>query len=288
MDSMTGYSHIEGSTSQFSYTVEIKSLNSKFLESYVNMPRLLSQEESPLNDLLREKFVRGKIELSIDLYDWAESKAVKVDVDLMKKYYMALSAFKKESKASESFSLDSLLAMDGVVQRGRSSISAQSLATLHKAVDGGVKKALLMRKEEGKSIEKDLLCCVGVIESNLAEIKKVAAFSSKDRFNMLKERIEKVMGGPVEDARLYSEVAMYADRVDINEEIIRLTDHIRKFRETAKEKGQVGKKLDFIAQEMFREANTIGSKTPSSDIAHRAVEIKNNIEKIREQCRNVV
>ena len=80
----------------------------------------------------------------------------------------------------------------------------------------------------------------------------------------------------------------FADRIDINEEMSRLSDHMRKFRETAKEKGQIGKKLDFIAQEMFREANTIGSKTPSSDIAHRAVEIKNNIEKIREQCRNVV
>ena len=288
MDSMTGYSHIEGTTPQFSYTVELKSLNSKFLESYVNLPRLLSQEEQPFNDLLREKFIRGKVELSIDLYDWAESKSVRVDVELMKKYYTALTSFRKQAKATESFSLDSLLAMDGVVQRGRSSISSQSLSAIRKAVDGGIKKALLMRKEEGKSIEKDLLQCVSVIESNLSEIRKAAAFSSKDRFNLLKERIEKLMGAQVDDTRLYSEVAVYADKIDINEEMTRLSDHIRKFRETAKEKGQIGKKLDFIAQEMFREVNTIGSKTPSSDIAHRAVEIKNNIEKIREQCRNVV
>ena len=133
-----------------------------------------------------------------------------------------------------------------------------------------------------------LFTMLAVIETNLSEIRKSAAFSSKERFNLLKERIEKIMSTQMDDTRLYSEVAVYADKIDINEEMTRLSDHIRKFRETAKEKGQIGKKLDFIAQEMFREANTIGSKTPSSDIAHRAVEIKNNIEKIREQCRNVV
>ncbi|HEY1405979.1 MAG TPA: YicC/YloC family endoribonuclease [Spirochaetota bacterium] len=288
MESMTGYSHIEGSTSQFSYTVEIKTLNSKFLEIFVNLPKILSQEDSPINELLREKFTRGKVELSIDLYDWAESRAVNVNTDLMKLYYTALSSFKKEVRASETFSLDTLLSLDGVVQRGRSAISAQSRSALLKAVEGGIKKALAMRKDEGKALEKDLLQCVAVIEKNLIEIKKEAAFSSKERFDKLKERIEKVMGGTIEDSRLFAEVALYADRVDINEEITRLSDHIRKFRETAKEKGQIGKKLDFIAQEMFREANTIGSKTPSSSVAHRSVEVKNNIEKIREQCRNVV
>jgi uncharacterized protein (TIGR00255 family) len=288
MESMTGYSHIEGSTSQFSYSIECRALNSKFLETYVNAPKVLSQEEAPFLEILKERFSRGKIELSIDIYDWLESRAVNVNMDLMERYYRSLVDFRRRVNANESFSLDTLLSLDGVVQRGRSSITPQSLTSVRKAVDGAVKKALLMRKDEGKALERDLLSCVSSIEKDLAEIKKKSAFSSKERYKKLCERVEKIGSHVTDDTRLYAEIALYADRIDINEEITRLTDHIRKFRETTKEKGQIGKKLDFIAQEMFREANTIGSKTPSSDVSHLTVNIKNNIEKIREQCRNVV
>jgi uncharacterized protein (TIGR00255 family) len=287
MESMTGYAHMEGKTPQFSFTVEVKSLNSKFQEIYINVPKVLSHEEYEINDFVKKEFTRGKVELSIDVYDWTEPRAVSVNEPALEKYYKGLVAFRKKIKAQEDFSLDSLLLLDGVVQKGKSGISDQSVAIIKKSVGTTLKKVTLMRREEGKALEKDLLSSASSIEKNLAKVGKLTEFSSKERFDKLKERIDRISPG-IEDSRLYSEVALYADRIDINEEITRLTDHLKKFHDTAKEKDQVGKKLDFIAQEMFREANTIGSKTASSEVSHLCVEIKNNIEKIREQCRNVV
>jgi uncharacterized protein (TIGR00255 family) len=288
MESMTGYAHSEGKAPQFSFAVEIRSLNSKYQEVFINFPKSLSSEEQEIGELIKKSFPRGKIEVSLDLYDWIVSREVSINEDALARYYKGINAFRKKMKAKESFSLDTLLTLDGVVQKGRNGINDASLAVIKKGIESAVKKTLAMRKAEGKALEKDLLTSVATIENNLAEIKKLTAFSSQERFEILKERIEKLMQSSADSARLYTEVAMYADKIDINEEISRLTDHIRKFRETAKESGQIGKKLDFVAQEMFREANTIASKSVSTEVSHLSVEIKNCIEKIREQCRNVV
>jgi uncharacterized protein (TIGR00255 family) len=288
MDSMTGFAHREGKTPQFAFTVQIRSLNSKYQEIYVNLPKQLSGEEQDLTVLLRDAFTRGKVELSVDIYDWTTAREVSVNEDALERYYRSLVSFRKKLKTDAPFSLDTLLSLDGVVQKERNGISEASLAAVKKGVDAAIKAAGVMRKNEGKALEKDLLSSVASIEKGLSEIKKLSAFSSKERFDIIKDRISKLMQGTPDDARLYTEVALYADRIDINEEISRLTDHIRKFRETVKETGQIGKKLDFIAQEMFREANTIGSKSVNTVMSHHTVEIKNYIEKIREQCRNVV
>ncbi|MGL4368520.1 MAG: YicC/YloC family endoribonuclease [Spirochaetota bacterium] len=288
MESMTGYAHVEGSTAQFSYSVEIKSLNNKYLETYINLPRSLVQEEQFFGELLKKYFSRGKLEFSIDIYDWAENRSVSVNTALLKKYYDELCSFRKKEGAEESFSLDSLLSLDGVVQKGRSSIAPVSLSVIKKSAEAAIKKSVEMRKEEGAALLKDLLFCVQVIADSLDHVKKKSVFSPKEKCERLKERIGKLSASVPDENRLYAEIALLADRIDINEEITRLDDHIKKFRATAKEKGQIGKKLDFIAQEMFREANTISSKTASSEVSHLCVEIKNNIEKIREQCRNVV
>ena len=288
MESMTGYAREEGSSAQFSFSVEIKSLNNKFLETYINLPRILSSEEPFFADLLKKYFSRGKIELSVDVFDWIGARAVSIDTALMQRYYDELVAFKKKSGATESFSLDLLIGLDGVVQKGRTSVSAQSLAALKKAVESAMKKTMTMRKEEGKALEADLLSSLGNIAVCLEEVRKRSQFSSTERFEILKTRVSKITAALPDENRLYSEVALLADRIDINEEITRLEDHLKKFRSTAKEKDQIGKKLDFIAQEMVREANTIASKTTDSAVSHLSVEIKNNIEKIREQCRNVV
>ena len=288
MESMTGYARAEGSTPQFSYSIEIKSLNNKYLETYVNLPRSLSSEELYFVELLKKHFVRGKVELGVELFGWSAARGSSIDNELLKRYCDELSAFRKKNRIEEGFSLDAVLSLDGVVQKGRSSISPQSLSALKKAVENAAKTAIAMRKAEGKALETDLLGCVQTIADHLEKVKLKSKFAPAERVELLKARLSKISGVMADDNRLYAEVALLADRIDINEEITRLEDHIRKFRSTAKEKGQIGKKLDFIAQEMFREANTIASKTTDSDVSHLSVEIKNNIEKIREQCRNVV
>lgn len=288
MESMTGYSHVEGSTGQFSFSVELKTLNSKYNEVFVNLPRSLSAEEGPIIDLLKKRLVRGKIELGVDVYDWSDSRSTRINSVLLQEYYKDICTFRKKFAPDEVFTLDSLISLDGIVKKGRSSITPQSRTALLTAVDNAIAKTIIMRKSEGKALGKDILSHVSAIEKDLTAIRSKSKTAGSAQFEKLKARIEKASGASIEDSRIYAEVAVYADRADISEEISRLTDHIRKFRECAREDGQIGKRMDFLAQEMFREANTIGSKTPSTEISHLAVNIKMSIEKIREQSRNVV
>jgi uncharacterized protein (TIGR00255 family) len=288
MDSMTGYAFLEKSTEQFSYSVELKSLNSRYLEIYVNVPKIIKNEENELHNLLKQRFGRGKLELNIDIFDWVVTKPIAINADMIKKYYRELRHVHKELGIVEPLRFESVLKLDGISQRDRSAISRTSRADIYGTISRVIEKALEMRKKEGAAIRKDLMKLVAEINAHTGAIKAASKNSAREKKEALKKRLEGVIGSKVEDVRLYTEIAILADKLDINEEIIRLKDHIQKFNAMMKGGDQIGKKLDFLAQEMFREVNTIGSKSGNSEIAHMVVDIKNHIEMIREHCRNVV
>ncbi len=288
MDSMTGYAFLEKSTEQFSYSVELKSLNSRYLEIYVNIPKIIKNEENELHNLLKQRFGRGKLELNIDIFDWVVSKPIVINSEMIKKYYRELNHVHKELGIGEPLRFESVLKLDGISQRDRSAISGTSRSDIYGTINKVIEKAIEMRHKEGAAIRKDLAKLVSEIAGHIGVIKTATKNSAKDKKEALKKRIENVAGSKVDDVRLYTEIAILADKLDINEEIIRLKDHIQKFNGMMKAGDQVGKKLDFLAQEMFREVNTIGSKSNNSEIAHMVVDIKNHIEMIREHCRNVV
>lgn len=288
MDSMTGYAFLEKSTEQFSYSVELKSLNSRYLEIYVNVPKIIKNEENELHNLLKQRFGRGKLELTIDIFDWVVSKPIAINSEMIKKYYRELHRVHRELGVSEPLRFESVLKLDGISQRDRSAISRTSRSDIYATISRVVDRALEMRKKEGAAIRKDLTKLVSEIGSHTGAVKNAAKNSVKDKKEALKKRIENAAGSKVDDVRLYTEIAILADKLDINEEIIRLKDHIQKFNAMVKAGGQIGKKLDFLAQEMFREVNTIGSKSNNAEIAHTVVDMKNHIEMIREHCRNVV
>ena len=288
MESMTGYAFLEKSTDQFSYSVEIKSLNSRFLEVYVNVPRIIKNEENELHGLLKQRFSRGKLELNIDIFDWNVSKPIAINANMIKKYYRELRQIHKECGAKEPFRFESVLSLEGISQRERSMISRTSRADIYATIGKVIDRAIDMRRKEGAAIRKDLSTLVSGIAKHLGGIKSLARDAARSKKEALRGRIEALAGTKVDDVRLYTEIAVLADKLDINEEIIRLRDHIQKFGALMKSGEQIGKKLDFIAQEMFREVNTIGSKSNSAEIAHLVVDIKNQIEMIREHCRNVV
>jgi uncharacterized protein (TIGR00255 family) len=288
MESMTGYAFLEKSTDQFSYSVEIKSLNSRYLEIYVNVPRIIKNEENELHGLMKQRFTRGKIELNIDIFDWNVSKPISINVEMIKKYYRELRQVHRDCGAEGQFRFESILALEGISQRERSMISRASRADIYATIGKVADRTIEMRRKEGAAIRKDLAGLVSEIGKNLGAIKFRAKDASREKKEILKKRIETLAGAKVDDIRLYTEIAILADKLDINEEIIRFRDHIKKFGAMMKSGEQTGKKLDFISQEMFREVNTIGSKSNSSEIAHLVVDIKNRIEMIREHCRNVV
>ncbi len=287
MESMTGYAVVEKTTEQFSFSVEIKSVNSKYIETYLNLPRFMKDDEYEIELLLKKRYVRGKIELSIDVHDWLESRPVMINRQLLKKYYREVSAATDELGAKDRFSIDALLSLDGVVQKERSTLSDRSRSDIFAGIDLAVEKHIKMRLREGGATRKDLLKSLASISRSLARIEKLSKNVSRALYDKLCASLEQLMKTRPEDTRLYTEVAILADKQDINEEVQRLRDHIDKFRQLAGGEGQTGKQLDFLAQEMFREINTISSKSASSEIAHLVVETKNSIDKIREQCRNI-
>ena len=289
MESMTGYAFVEKSSEQFSFSVEIRSLNSRYLETYVNIPRILRNEENDLTRVLKDSFSRGKLELNIEIFDWVDTKPVSLNRDLIMKYYRELLDIHKTLKVPEPFGFDSVLGLEGILNRERSFLTAKSKKDIYSTLEQVVKKAIDMRKKEGQIIRHDINNSLKEISSNLSSIKKLAKDLVAAKQNLLQKRLQALSGGEADTQRLYTEVAILADKLDINEEIVRLTDHLQKYKSVMKEDGtQIGKKLDFIAQEMFREINTIASKSNSSEISHMVVDVKNHIDKIREHCRNIV
>ncbi|MBN2079377.1 MAG: YicC family protein [Spirochaetes bacterium] len=288
MESMTGYAFLEDSTGEFSYSVELKSLNSRYLEVYVNLPRVIRQEEPGLHALLKKRFIRGKIELYVDFYDWTIERPAGINGAVVKKYYSELKRIMKELGLAGLPPLESVLSLEGVSHRERTAVSKKSRDRLFAGIEKAVGKAQEMRRREGLAVKKDLAERTAELSKRIASIKGLAAQSSKEKKANLLKRLEALAGSKIDDTRYLAEVAILADRIDVNEEIVRFRDHLRKFNALMKGGGQAGKKLDFIAQELFREINTIGAKTGSSEIAHHVVDVKNQIEMIREHLRNLV
>lgn len=288
MESMTGYAFIEKSSDQFSYSVEIKSLNSKYLEVYVNLPKIMRNDENELTQIIKKSFSRGKIELTVDIYDWNNVKPVSLNTDLMKKYYYELESLQKDLKINESLKFDSLLLLEGITQKERSVLSDKSKKDIYNSLDTVISKTIDMRKKEGVSIKKDITTSLSLIAKDVNRIKALSKTAIEDKKEALKNKLKSLTDGNIDNARIYTEIAIMADKLDINEELVRMNDHLEKLKVLLKEKDQMGRKLDFLSQELFREINTIASKSNNSEIAHMVVDVKNHIDKIREHCRNIV
>jgi len=288
MESMTGYAFLEKNLEEFSFSVEIKSLNAKYLEVYVNLPKILKNEENNYIQIIKNHFKRGKIELSIDIYDWNSTKPVSLNLGLMTKYYNELKMLHKSLKVKEPLKFESLLMLEGITQRERTILSDKSKKEIVKTLSDVIGKVIDMRKKEGCSIKKDITSSLSIIGKNVAKIKSLSKKSNENKKELLKSKLQGLTDGHIDNNRLYGEIAFLADKLDINEELVRLNDHLNKFKDMSKDKDQQGRKFDFLAQELFREINTIASKSNNSEISHIVVDVKNYIDKIREQCRNIV
>ena len=288
MESMTGYAFLEKNLEEFSYSMEIKSLNAKYLEVYVNLPKILKNEENNYIQIIKKYFRRGKIELSIDIFDWNSTKPVSLNLALMKKYYSELKTLHKSLKVKEPLKFESLLMLEGITQRARTVLSNKSKKEILNTLAVVINKVIDMRKKEGDSIKKDISLSLSIIEKDVAKIKNISKKSNEDKKELLKSKLKNLTDGHIDNNRLYGEIAFLADKLDINEELVRLNDHLGKFKIMFKEKDQQGRKFDFLAQELFREVNTIASKSNNSEISHIVVDVKNYIDKIREQCRNII
>ncbi len=288
MESMTGYAVTEKKTDQFSIAVEIKSLNSKYMEVNINLPRSLRNMEKMFDEILKESFSRGKIEVFVELTKWKNRAPLSLNHEAIEAYYHELTLVCRKLGISDELKLESILHFDGITQKNNSFIFEEYHQIILTVLRDAIKRTIAMRLKEGVSIRSDINKSLKEIGKKVIAIKMLSKKLKKDKIGKLDQKIRSILKNRIDDSRIYSEIAILGEKLDINEEIVRLNDHLKKFRSIMDSEVQAGRKLDFLSQEIFREINTIASKSNSSEISQLTVYVKDYIDKIREQCRNIV
>ena len=287
---MTGFGKGEARFKSGKITVEIKTVNHKFFDATLKLPSGIASFEDRIKEILQKKIQRGKINLSLT-YDGALLKSEKVSVNKKsaKNYYNALKGLKAYLGLKEEINIRDLIALPGVLNfDSTESGLAIFWPKIKKALDMAIDHLVADRAKEGKALALDLTTRTKKIEKMLTTIKSRAHLNIDEYRKRFADRVKDLTGGRDMDmGRLEMEVAIFAKNSDISEEITRLQNHLSNFNKTISEGGEIGKKMDFIAQELHREINTIGSKASDFKISKNVIEIKGEIEKIREQAKNL-
>ncbi|MGM0588322.1 MAG: YicC/YloC family endoribonuclease [Bacteroidota bacterium] len=289
--SMTGFGRGEHSNDQFSATVEIQSLNNRYCDVSARLPHQLQEYESDVRERIQAQFERGKFNLSIRVEQvGSEHLDVTFDPEVAKGYHKLLSDLISTTQIDDSIRLDHLLNFNNLFQSKKHDQETieQMWDSVSQALDTAIVQLRDMREQEGRQLEKDLKQRLTDINDRLQVIQE----KTKERMPEVRDQLMERIGELVDDdaldpERLELEVAVLADKMDITEETVRLESHIKFFDEALDNEDAVGRRLNFLLQEMNREANTIGSKANDSEISHLVVFIKENLEKLREQIQNI-
>jgi uncharacterized protein (TIGR00255 family) len=289
--SMTGFGRGENTDSLRSFTVEIKSVNHRYNDIIVKMPKHLNYLEESIKKLIRNKVTRGRVEIYISLEYISQSDIeVKVDIPLAKSYKKAIDVLCNELHIENNINIELLTRFPDVLKtQKREEDEDEIWACLKLAIEDSLNRLISMRIEEGKELANDIILKAKSIESMVKQIEErspevVLEYKTK-LSNRIKELLEEKY--EIDENKLANEVAYFADKCSINEEIVRLYSHINQMVKSLEADVPVGRKLDFLVQEMNREVNTIGSKVGDIDITNKVVDIKSELEKIREQIQNI-
>ncbi|OPY58008.1 MAG: hypothetical protein A4E55_01229 [Pelotomaculum sp. PtaU1.Bin035] len=290
LKSMTGYGRGEASTNGKKFTVELKAVNHRFLEVVLRMPRSLMSMEDQIKRLIQSRLARGRVDGFLGVEDCGEKTAfVKVDKALAAAYYNAMKELQENLGAEGKIKLKDIVVQPGVLALEENPVAIEEYwLAIKEAVEDAIEKLIQMRAIEGEQLFKDLRERVGLIarlNEKIMERSPVVVEEYRERLdNRLNDFIK---DGSLDVARLAAEAALFAERSNITEETVRLDSHISQVY-TCFESGEaIGRKLDFIIQEMNREINTIASKANDMEISRLVVEVKSELEKIREQVQNI-
>ncbi len=290
MLSMTGYGKGAYEQDGIELTCEIKTVNNRYLDVSIKAPRIFASQEDVMRSIVREKLSRGHADVFISLKDKREkTTALAVDTALAAALVSAANTLKEQFPAlADDFTLTSVLRYPEVLKQEDSAALDDTLITAMKEALSQALDALnKMRLVEGEKLKEDMLSRVQTIEGLVENISVRAPLVAKDHREKLTARVKEYLdGAQIDEGRLLTEVAVFTDKSNIDEELTRLRSHIAQFREICKE-GVVGRKLDFLVQEFNREANTTCSKSNDVEITRLGLALKNEIEKIREQVQNL-
>jgi len=292
--SMTGYGRASIELAETSFEVEIRTVNHRYLDLRVKLPRVLAPLEKSVRDCVQGRFARGKLELAVQASAGAPSASrVEIDYEAAGRYLEAAREIERRYGLAAELAADDLLGLPGVSRVVESSLDAAEHAS---TVLAGVEQALAatarMRASEGEGLEREfrqrLARVAELVEALEARSATVQVFV-RERLRKRARELE-AETGLLDEARLHQEVVLAADRLDVSEELSRLRSHLEQFLgvlDTAEAGSPVGRRLDFLLQELGREGNTVGSKANDAEMAHAVVELKTELERIREQVQNV-
>jgi len=288
--SMTGFGRRQGAWSEGTVTVEVRSVNHRFLETSIRLPKSLNPIEDKLKKTVQEYCARGRVELSVLVQGGRGGpRSLQLDAGLAKQYHEKLRTLKRTLKLGGSIDIGLMAGFRDILVLSDQPQDDPKLAKLvMKLGQHAVQDLAKMRKKEGALLSQDLISRLKKIGEFTQQVGERAPAVAQESFERMKERVRKLVNGEVPDhQRLYQELAIYADRGDITEELVRLDAHMVQFHETVQSVQPVGKTLDFLLQEMGREVNTIGSKAGDTVIAAAVVQMKTELERLREQVQNV-
>ena len=288
--SMTGFGRCEFTDEKRKFTVELKSVNHRYLDINIKMPKKLNFFESSIRALLKEYIERGKVDVYITYEDYTEDNyALKYNAALAAQYLDYLNRMAEEFGLENDIRVSNLSRYPDVLVMEEQDVDEQELWDgLERALRGACEQFVASRIKEGENLKIDLIDKLDHMISYVDFIEKRSPQIMEEYHRRLEDKIKEILGDrQMDDGRIATEVTIYADKVCVDEETVRLRSHINTTKETLLEGGSIGRKLDFIAQEMNREANTILSKANNIQISDTGINLKTSIEKVREQIQNI-
>ena len=286
--SMTGYGKSELNLQNANFTIEVRSLNSKQIDANVKMSSIYRDKEIGLRKLLSEKLQRGKIELSIWKEKSESSSNYILNTEVAKDYFSQIKELNNSLDLDIKELMSSILKMPDVLVKGDKRVGKDEWEEIEKGVDSAIENLLQYRIDEGSKLESDITLRIDRLSTLLSDIAPI----SKDRINKIKEslseKLEELDSKNIDENRFEQELIYYLEKQDITEEQVRLSAHLNYFLETMKTDAPNGKKLGFISQEIGREINTIGSKSSDAEMQKIVVQMKDELEKIKEQLLNIL
>lgn len=289
LKSMTGFGHCERMQNETALTVEIRTVNHRYCDVYLRMPKQLNCHEELARGIITSRVIRGKIDVFVTL-DQKSAAIMQASADetLAESYVIALRGLAERFGLRDDISATALARFPDIIRLEKREDSADLEALLRETVTGAVEALLEMRAREGEKLGESLHANLRLIEEQVGRIAVHAPSVVQDYKERLENRIQDLLDPQkLDPQRLATEIAIFADKCSIDEELVRLGSHIIQMKGMLEEGSPVGKKLDFLIQEMNREVNTIGSKASSLEITKTVVEMKSEIEKMREQIQNI-
>lgn len=288
--SMTGFGRCELAEGDQKFTVELKSVNHRYLDVNIKMPKMLNFFESAIRNLLKEYIQRGKVDVFITYEDSSEKTAtVKYNRNVAAEYLCYLKQMAEEFDLDNDVRVSTLSRYPEVLSMEEAAIDEEQIwRLLEKTIRQAAQEFVASRVKEGENLKDDLIAKLDDMLGDVAYIQERSPQIVEEYKEKIYNKVKELLtDAQTEDNRILMEVTLFADKICVDEEIVRLKSHIETTRQTLLEGGSIGRKLDFIAQEMNREANTTLSKANNLDISNHAIELKTQIEKIREQIQNI-